>query len=363
MGEVDAMARIAMVLGTGLFALSLLCCPQAGAQAARDSLALCGQVVLPALFPFFILSNLAVGLGLGQWLGRRLGPIMAPLFHVSGAGGAALALGLIGGYPVGAATVRTLLEQGTCTRKEAQTLLLFCNNAGPAFILSVAGISVFGSLNIGLLLLAVHGLSALLTGVLLRGKDTSGATSPPSSLPLPSASALLPQAVGKALSSSLQVSAYVVLFGVLLGLCRAMGAGLPPLPGEFHGLLAGLLELTNGISALPGISSPTVRLILCGFLLGWGGLSVHCQTAALLEGSGLQLAPYLRAKALQGLLSAGLLALAAPFCRDLLATSFQGQTVTLAELFPASLTAGAILWIIILILLTKGGRKSTPSQV
>lgn len=357
------MARLCMILGTGLFALALLCCPQAGAQAARDSLALCGQVVLPALFPFFVLSNLAVGLGLGQWLGRRLEPVMSPLFHVGGAGGAALALGLIGGYPVGAATARSLLEQGLCSREEAQRLLLFCNNAGPAFLLSVAGVSVFGRIEVGLLLLAVHWLSALLAGLLLRGNRTASRRSAAAEVPLPSVEGLLPRAVSGALSSSLQVSAYVVLFGVLLGLCQAAGAGRLALPPALSALFTGLLELTNGISALPGLSSPTLRLSLCGFLLGWGGLSVHCQTAALLEGSGLRLLPYLGAKALQGLLSAGLLALTAPLCRELLPTSQTGQTLTLSQLFPASLAAGAILWIAILILLTKWGGKSAPGQV
>lgn len=357
------MARLCMVLGTGLFALALLCCPQAGAQAARDSLALCGQVVLPALFPFFVLSNLAVGLGLGQWLGRRLEPVMSPLFHVGGAGGAALALGLIGGYPVGASTVRSLLEQGLCSLEEAQRLLLFCNNAGPAFLLSVAGVSVFGHMEVGLLLLAVHWLSALLTGLLLRGDQTVSRLSTPADASPPSAAGLLTRAVGSALSSSLQVSAYVVLFGVLLGLCQSAAAGWITLAPALSALLSGLLELTNGISALPGISSPALRLSLCGFLLGWGGLSVHCQTAALLEGSGLRLAPYLAAKALQGLLSAGLLALAAPLCRELLPASGTRQTLTLAQLFPGSLAAGAVLWIVVLILLTKWGGKSVPGQV
>ena len=39
-------------------------------------------------------------------------------------------------------------------------------------------------------------------------------------------------------------------------------------------------------------------------LLGWGGLSVHCQTAAVLRGAGLSLRPYLCGKALQAALSA-----------------------------------------------------------
>lgn len=358
------MAHIGMWLGLGLYALALICCPQAGAEAARTGLTLCGKVILPALFPYFVLSNLAIGLGLGQWLGRRLEPVMSPLFHVGGAGGAALALGLLGGYPVGAGTVRALLERGQCSREEAQKLLLFCNNAGPAFMLSVAGVSVFGRIEIGFLLLLVHALSALGVGLLLRGTKRPVCTQGASPAVSPAAlGGLLPQAVEKALSSSLQVCAYVVLFNVLLGLLRAMTEGWLTLPGALEPLLAGLLELSNGICALSAVSSPTLRLSLCGFLLGWGGLSVHCQTAALLEGSGLQLGPYLRAKLLQGLLSAGLLALAAPLCRGMLPAALMGDQLTLVQLFPQSLALGGALWIAILVLLTKRGGKSSAGRV
>ena len=39
-------------------------------------------------------------------------------------------------------------------------------------------------------------------------------------------------------------------------------------------------------------------------LLGWGGVSVHCQTAAVLENTGISLWRYLLAKALQAVVSA-----------------------------------------------------------
>ena len=70
-------------------------------------------------------------------------------------------------------------------------------------------------------------------------------------------------------------------------------------------LAAGLLELTNGILRL----TPDRRgFITAAGLLGWGGLSVHGQTAAVLSGSGVSLRRYLPAKALQGALSAVLAA-------------------------------------------------------
>ncbi|MCD8145917.1 MAG: sporulation protein, partial [Clostridiales bacterium] len=70
----------------------LLRWPQAAADAAREGLALCSGVVIPALFPFFVLTSLAVSLGMAQLLGTALAPVLGPLFRVSRAGVGALAL-------------------------------------------------------------------------------------------------------------------------------------------------------------------------------------------------------------------------------------------------------------------------------
>lgn len=350
------MARMLTALATAVFALALICFPQAGAEAAWEGLTLCATVILPALFPYFVLTNLIIGQGLGDWLGRKLSRVMEPLFHVGGSGGAALALGLVGGYPVGAATVRALVEQGSCSREEGQRLLSFCNNAGPAFILSVAGGAVFGRMEIGFLLLGIHIASALGTGLLLRGKPlTAGRSGRGPSVPAPSGSALLTGAVQKALASSLQVSAYIVLFNLIIGLVRALFSGLSPLPVPLAALGIGLLELSNGVCALTGGGVSPLSLAACSFLLAWGGCSVHCQTAALLEGSGLRLAPYLGAKALQGMIAAGLaLAISMAF-PGLLSAAVPGISVDLTELFPLSVPLGWVLWAVVAFVLLKRG--------
>ena len=150
------------------FCVGLLRWPAAAASAAKNGLLLCGDLIIPSLFPFFILSTLTVSLGFSTLLGRLLEPLMQPLFHQSGAGASALVLGFIGGYPVGAKTVCTLYQEQLCTREQAQSLLAFCNNSGPAFIIGAAGIAVFQSSKVGFILMAIQILSALLVGILLR---------------------------------------------------------------------------------------------------------------------------------------------------------------------------------------------------
>ena len=48
--------------------------------------------------------------------------------------------------------------------------------------------------------------------------------------------------------------------------------------------------------------------VLAAALMGWGGVCVHCQTAAVLGGSGISMRWYLPAKAMQGVVSAVLAA-------------------------------------------------------
>ena len=135
----------------GLLGLTLLICaaalvaaPKEAIAGAKDGLALCFNVIVPSLFPFFVLSSLVVDLGLAAYLGRAMEGLMRPLFRVSGSCAAAVALGFIGGYPVGARTALQLYQQGLCSKTEAERLLAFCNNSGPAFILGVVGAGVFG---------------------------------------------------------------------------------------------------------------------------------------------------------------------------------------------------------------------------
>ena len=338
-------------LWTAVYGLALVCFPDAGAQAAAQGLALCGRVLLPALFPWLVLAHLLVGLGAGERLGKALSPVMGPMFHAPGAGAAALALGALGGYPTGAAVVRSLLDQETIDVREAEGLLCFCCNAGPAFALSVAGAAVFGDLRSGAALLAVHLLSALLTGLLLRPAQTPRSVNrSPKGKDIPAA-ALLTTALGRALESSLHICACVVFFQVLTGLLET-ALPLGRLPVSLHALVTGALELSGGVCALTGQRTVTA-LAVAAFLLGWGGCSVHCQVAALMAGSGVSLAPYLRGKLLQGLLSAALVLGLGRTLSPLLAAGAGGG---MAGLFPVSVPLGWVIWAVTALTLLRRDR-------
>ena len=283
--------RILPTLGLlGVMALLLLCSADA-AQAVRDALALCVQSVIPALFPFFVVSSLFIDLGCAAVLGRSLAPVMRRLFGVSGAGGTAFLLGIIGGYPVGGRTAGELYRSGQCEREECERLLAFCNNAGPSFILGIAGLGCFGSVRVGAWLYLIHVGAAVMVGLLFR--STSRQMGRPEKTETPRWADALIEAVRGGAMSMVNICAFVVFFLVILRLFSRF-------TGIQHGAILGIVEMTNGILRL---ANDRRGFIWAAGLLGWGGLSVHCQTAAVLSGSGLSLKRYFIGKALQAAIS------------------------------------------------------------
>ena len=164
-------------------ASGLVIFPSQMVSAAKDGVDMCFNVIIPSLFPFFVLSSLTVELGVAEKLGRLLAPLMRPLFNVGGACASALVLGFIGGYPVGAKTVINLYENGECSKTEAERMLSFCNNSGPAFIFGVVGAGIFSSGTIGLILYLAHIAASVCVGLVFRRWGSGGITRHEASIP------------------------------------------------------------------------------------------------------------------------------------------------------------------------------------
>ena len=312
------------LLGASIFicAAAFVIKPAEAAQSAREGITLCLDVIVPSLFPFFVLSTLIVELGLARYLGKTLDRVMRPLFGVSGACSAALALGFVGGYPVGARTTLALYEKGACSKTEAERLLSFCNNSGPAFILGAVGAGIFTSSKAGWLLYLSHTAASLTVGLIFRfykrgepPRDGGGAARAAEPVRM---SRAFTGAVRSSFDAIMGVCAFVIffavairmlyVFGILGALGAALGVLLKPLgvtPGLAERLLAGLIEAASGLWALQNQSAAlTQKLALAAFMLGWAGLSVHCQVLSFIGDSGLKMWPYITGKLLHGVFSA-----------------------------------------------------------
>jgi sporulation integral membrane protein YlbJ len=288
---------VLLLLTTGLFWLLLDAAEVRGA--VEEGLRLCGQSVIPALFPFLTVSSLLMSLGFGEWAAQPFAPLMR-LYRIGGAGASALLLGLVGGYPVGARTAAELYKGRQLSRNEAERLLFFCNNANPAFLVSFLGVGVFDSPRVGIWLWLIHLLAALLTGLLLARRVSAGYDGR-CRTPILTArfSTALTGAVRTALDATLGICAFVVFFYVLVLPLRRLALRW----GNIGTAVLGVVEL---FSAAPLLSHDRIGFVLAAGLSGWGGVSVLCQTLAVLSDTGLSIRNCVAGKALQGALSAAL---------------------------------------------------------
>lgn len=327
-----------LALLTVCLAAGVVADPVGTVTAARQGLSLWWSAVLPSLLPFFILNDLLQALGVVDALGVLLEPAMRPLFRLSGASGFGLVAGFTAGFPAGARTAAALTQANLCTRDEGSHLAAFTNAAGPLFLTGVTAVSLFHCPAAALPLVVAHFGSALLSGVLLarwpwplpassgrrkeqperRGYRLRRAWDhlEQGSASAPALGHLLGSVVREAGGSVLLVGGFIVFFSVLLGFAERSGllnwvasplmrlaaaAGISP--DLAKPVVAGMFEVTNGLSRLAAAPGPLhFRLAVASGLLGWSGLSVHAQAAAVSAPAGLSYRRFLASKVMQSIL-------------------------------------------------------------
>lgn len=281
----------------------ILLFPENSIMYAKSGMQLCYEVIIPSLFPFFVCSGLLIYSGFAKVLSRLSGPVMRPLFNVGGAGASALVLGVISGYPLGAVTACQLYESGYLSKTETERLLAFCNNSGPLFILGAIGSAIYSSGKIGVVLYVAHILATLLVGFLFRfyakGKHTAPTYTVNQSEE--SFSQVFSKVLSNSINSILTISGAVIFFGVISGIITSH----IPLSDAVKAVITGILELTGGAKAISNTILPlTIKLTLSAFVVGFAGLCVHLQVAAIVAKYHLSIAPYITGKFLHGLFAA-----------------------------------------------------------
>lgn len=307
-----------------LFILFLLLFSKDNLIAAKSGLLLWANSVLPSLLPFFIATELLNYTGIIQIFGKALNKIMKPIFNVPGEGAFALLMGIISGYPVGAKIVSNLKAQHLCTDIEAERLISFTNNSGPLFIIGTVGVGLFYNIHIGTILLISHILACLTTGFIFRwwkfskekNQRNSEFTISSPSLCFNNLGEVLSKSILSSINTILMIGGFVVIFSIIISMLNTSGI-LYIISHNILGffgiseylsssVLTGLIEVTNGISFISNISciSTNLKVIICSFVLGFGGFSVLLQVLSITSKANISIKPYFLGKILQAFLAA-----------------------------------------------------------
>ncbi len=293
------------IFAVAAFAIGILINPSGAAMSAKDALVMSVNSVIPSLFPFFVCSKMLIEMGAAEKLGSLLFPVMKPVFGVGGGGALAFVLGILSGYPIGAAAAADLVENGRCTKSEAEKLLGYCNNSGPLFILGALGAGLLGNVSLGWILYISHIMSALTIALLMRNIpcEISNVRRTDISLQNKHFGEIMATAVGSSAQSVFTVCGFVVIFAILSNSLEHFGIfRLFSLVGIDYNVckvfVFGLLEPVGGcaVAAKTFLNSSVMRCMVLSAVLGWSGISVHLQVLGIIKSKGLSAKYYFLGK-------------------------------------------------------------------
>lgn len=321
-----------------ILAVSMIIFPQQAFQAAFRGLDAWWSIVFPALLPFFVMSELLMGLGVVNFMGILLEPIMRPLFNVPGAGAFVAAMGYTSGAPIGTILTVELRKKNLCSRTEAQRLMSFTSNTSPLFLFGAVSVGMFHNVSLGLTLALSHYLANISIGLLLglfsrrRTNNTiKSQPRPQKNLMVQACKALLEHqrldnrplgtlmadAVKKSAQTLSMIGGYIIFFSVLAETLKLLGllnvlAGfllffLKPLGIDHslgHAVATGFLEITLGakLCSEANVNLP-LQLLAVSAIMGWGGLSIHAQVASIIKETDIKIHTFILARCLHAALA------------------------------------------------------------
>lgn len=278
----------------GVFAL-FLSAPKIFMQSFLDGLTVWAVNVLPAIFPFAVLTPLAV-----KFFPKTKHSFCKSLFGVPADN--IFVVSLLCGYPVGAKAI----AESNLDESSALTACAFCSTAGPVFLIATVGATLLQSGCATVILIVSHFSAAILCGVFFRRKRKKIACdkNKPTEIFAEAENNQnasfgdIGNAVTNAVLSVLTVGGLIALFYMLVDMVKSL------FPNEIAqsaatGFVLGLLEMTNGIVSVCETCDTFSATVLCSFLSAFGGMCVFAQSMTFLSKKMVKASAFLKIKLLQ----------------------------------------------------------------
>ena len=283
----------------GIIALALLILALLYSKSLKEwalsGLRLAGLSVIPSVFPFMIMSDILVSLGIpGQ---SFFGRIIKKVLGLSPRLALAALCGNICGFPIGVKIAAEEYRLGAISKEELEGALGVLNNPSLAFVISVVGLGIWGSIKAGAMLYLSVVIATLIVGYLFKSRDKKCEFSGYNIRQ----SFSLSESIKASGFASIGIASYMTFFSALTGLASGIIKNR-----TITVLFATLSEVGLATSLLScGVFSERVSFALTALALGFSGMSVHMQAKMLLPKE-ISMRKYYLMKALEGGLAFGI---------------------------------------------------------
>lgn len=267
-----------VILSAALLAagICLIVLADSAREGAAEGLLLCSSVVIPSLFVFMCLCEWIATSKAARVLTGWFRPLFRCILGPAWQGGMAFLLCLLGGYPMGAAALVRLKEQGVLSRRQVTGLLYGVFGPSPAFVITGVGMGMLGSRQAGLLLWGACTLSSITTVGVLSRIFTRFREPVTGLVPMPtndSQADVFVNAVAAATKNMLTICAMVIIFSTIGRLLSVL-----PLPAEAFLFISAVGEVTTGCAK--GCAAH-LSLPLLAAIISFGGVCTHAQIKAI----------------------------------------------------------------------------------
>lgn len=243
---------------------------------ATNGIMLWANNLLPALFPFFVLTKLLMEMNIFEPATRFLAPLMKKTFNTNSNSSYLFVIAILSGYPVGSKIVADAYNARKIDYTEMHRLIASTSVSGPLFIVGTVGINMLTSSNIGYLMLASHIISAILNGVLYKNYIPHTVYEPQVLKSESKNNNILTSSVKNSIDAILLIGGLICIFYVAMDAISSL-IPLPP-------IIKGLIEITNGCYEISLINiSLDLKAIICTGLITFGGLCIHSQAMFFLK--------------------------------------------------------------------------------
>lgn len=280
--------------------------PAAASEAVRGSVADCLETIVPSLFAFTVLAVYLQRSGLYKIALRPVTIPLSRLLRMDEELCAVFVLSNVGGYPVGVKLLSELVRGGRLSRENAARMLCCCFGSGPAFVVGIVGIGVFGNTAAGLALFGIFFAASLIIAAAVRSRGEITLDSKKDKELDLTADSFVSSVISGA-KVMFTVCVMIVGFSVVTSLLRTLGVySAAEILFKNSAIFPALLEVTR----IKSVAAAEYAFPLCAALLSFGGVCVLMQISAL--SNGIPLKKLMISRAAASIISA---ILAMPFSR------------------------------------------------
>ncbi len=292
----DILKNLVAVLGIAVFGLIVIIHPRIASEGVKNGLILLGEKLIPALFPFMIVSGYMAESPVTRLTARRLDKAAHRFFRTGSYSLVAFILGCMGGYPIGARIIREFRQKGYLSEAESTRLFIWCINPGISFVVTAVGTFMLGNTMSGIIIYISCVLSSIVLGIFSGFFCKGDRSTPENNTPPVSNGHIFIKAVSGSVESMLGLCGWVLFFSTVCEACNQLigNAG-------FRLLINSVAEVTLGCrtTITAGLPLP----VICA-VISFGGLAVASQISPQLAECGVKLKTYICWRIAGGALSA-----------------------------------------------------------